>query len=209
MKFTGSHRPRLGLDIDGCVGDCGTHLVNYNKRRGVIPAEDVVNTSKSRYLEAQYPGMIFPWVTGDDAFWADVPLMEGALDFVAALKLFFEIDVVSACSGYEERTQWLRTHKIAESYYNIRAGDKADFFKVMAYDAIIEDTPETLIAACSTVPFVFGVAQGYNHDLHGKATNLWVGNYLDILRWIERLGFPCANPDTLSELRGRLSARGI
>jgi hypothetical protein len=156
---------KIGCDVDGVFMDCGNHVIDFNKKLGVLPesarASDCVGS-----FEETWPDINLSCFQ-DRRWWRDMPPIPGELEQIKKLLEIAEVWFISACSCPEGRLDSFKDHGISGSsgfrgFLQANPQEKPGVALDLGLQAVIEDRADTAAALARFLPRSYLVARPYN-----------------------------------------------
>lgn len=183
--LTGVDHRRLSIacDVDGIIADFPRAAWRYNQNLGNVKEDFDVDRITEFSLKKQFPQFCYRCME-EDGFWEAMPILPVGRGFLEVLHSEIgRITLISACPKKAARKRWLETHGLGFcEFVCIEAADKPEYIKQHHFDLLIEDRPDTLLAAIGKVKKVYGIRYRYNeHVMAGSHSDLFIGNHQEVI----------------------------
>ena len=141
-------RPCVLLDLDDILNKFVPYLLEtYNKMSGDnLTEEEVTDWEIPKFVLPEWKDRIFSKeITWRDGFFFDVPIQDGAVDFVNKLMEWSDVYIVSACyfATVPDKANWIMKHF---PLFDIRRFIPCYDKKMIKGDVLLDDAPHNLVS---------------------------------------------------------------
>lgn len=163
---------KVAVDIDGVLGDHVQYLIEHLKRKGVL--DEGFSKEHVNRWDAMIAGRgfkeIFEMNLLDRDFVSNIPVIEGSVDAIRAIKRYYKVIIVTARPryAYDSTVEWLVSNGFEYDEFIIELGPERVDLDV---DILIDDNPYTILEFVSRGRYGIIFSQPWNQFLDISQVN--------------------------------------